>query len=250
MKKLFAVLLAVVMLLSLVACGQDENEETTASTTTEATTEEPTETTTEEPTETEPTETEPTETESTAIEAENTMLGAVDGAVYENSYLGIGCDLGANWYIYNETELAAVAGITEDMLSDEGILNSLETSGVAFLFYAMQNDGMATVNINMEKTVLAGLLTADTYIDASLETVETALTSAGMENLVVEKGSISFAGEERPCIVIEGVASGIGIYEIVVPIVYDSYVACITAATYNSNSCADVLAGFYALPTE
>ncbi len=273
MKKLIALLLAMAMLLSLAACGgekKDDSEKDQSATeekqeeketeedseaeseepseTEEASeTEEPSETETEEPTETE--ETSETETEEVSEDEEVGMRGTVDGTVYENPYLGFGCALEDGWDVYNDQELGALMGMTASMITDDDLKNALENSGVAYLFYASNNGGLQTINILMENVgILGSNLTAETYIEASMPTLEQTLPAAGFSNVVLTSETVMFAGQEMPAILVEGEYMGMPVYEILVPIVQGSNVVCTTIASFNTNDCAAILEAFFPMP--
>lgn len=271
MKRILALSLILALLVSVTACGSSEPTEATTEPTTETTTAAPTETTTAAPTETTeapteptteaPTETTtaaPTETTETPTEGEDTpelsvegVLGTQDGYRYENSSLGISCDLDENWYIFSEAELAALVGLTADAINDEAISNLLENSGAAYLFYAQQLDPSSTksINIVLENTGLMGmLLTEDSYIDLSMTNLKAALEASGITELVIEKAKVQFAGEEHSSISITGKIGDQAIYEQVIPLVFKDRVACITIATFGTDARADVIATFSPLP--
>lgn len=270
MKKLLALSLILALLVSVTACGDSEPTEATTEPTTETTTAAPTETTTAAPTETTeaptetttaaPTETTeaPTETTETPTEGEDApelsvegVLGTQNGYRYENSSLGISCDLDENWYIFSEAELATLVGLTADTINDEAISNLLENSGAAYLFYAQQIDPSSTKNINivLENTGLMGmLLTEDSYIDLSMTNLKTALEASGITELVIEKVKVQFAGEEHSSISISGKIGDQALYEQVIPLVFKDRVACITIATFGTDGRADVMASFSPLP--
>lgn len=241
MKKFFAMLLVLALTLSMAACSA---EEATEKTELDPTTESTEITTTEAPTEEEPTE-EPSTEGGIGFSG---ALGKTEGTVYENDMLGIGCELSSDWYLYNEAELATLIGLTADRINDEDISKIIEASGTAFLFYAMNNADSSTINIVLENTAAyGGALTEEDYIQAAMPALNNALPAAGFENLTVTSGTTQFAGEEHACIYVEAELAGMKVYEILVPIVLDGSVASVTICTFNENTCADLIATFYAL---
>lgn len=237
MRKFLILFLLLSMLLTLVACGETTTTTTTAS---EAEVTELTEViSTEEAAD--PTETAPAE------EGENPtgVFGTINGNVYENEYLGLGCDLDDDWYIYKESELASLLGLTADALSDSNLSDLIEQSGTAFLFYAIKQDG-TSANITIEnKNMYSAFLTDETYVELVIPTLENALPAAGFENMTLTAGKIEFLGEEKPCVYIEAEISGTPIYEILVPIIKGDYIATATVCTLTANNCAEILSEFY-----
>ena len=240
MKKFLAILLALTIMLSMVACGAEEAAEKVEL---ESTTE-PTELKTEESTTEVPTEEDTAEAQIGFSGA----LGKTEGTVYENSMLGFGCNLSSDWYIYSEAELATLVGLTANTISDEDIREIIQNSGTAFLFYAMNNADSSTINIVLENTAAYGdALTEEDYIKAAMSALNNALPAAGFENLSITSGTTQFASEESPCIFVEAEITGMKVYEILIPIVLDGSVASVTICTFNENTCEDLIASFYIL---
>lgn len=243
MKKILAMLLVLALLSALAGCGSNG---TITEAPTQTTTQAPAEATEEPTTEpsTEPTTEAPTETE--APSADVGLAGTIEGNTYENPLAGIGCALDENWYVFSEEETAALMGLTTDMFTDENIKNTLENSKMAYLFYAMKDGGLQSINMIMENVGLVGnLLTPDSYIALSMENLETSLSSAGFTNIVIDKATVAFAGEERPAITITADVNGSTVYEVIVPVICDKYVICTTVCTTNTDECAEVLTNFY-----
>ena len=237
MKKMIALLLALSLLLIMLAgCGSSETGETTAAT--EATTTASEETSTQEPTTEEPTTEEPTTADADGL------AGTVNGKVYTNTKADFVLTLNDNWYIYSEAEIAAVIGLTAEVIDDESVSALVESSGNAMVFYA-QEDAGSTINIIWEKVGLMGIfLTADTYIDSALATVGDGLAASGFTDIFTEKITVSFAGEDRPAIRLSAAYGGIPIYEIMIPIVCGNYVCVVTLCALDFEACADLLPNF------
>ena len=104
MKKTLILLLALALIVSLAACGQQAPKGT-------LTTQTPAAESTDTPAE--PTDA-PAEVEDDPMTASVTI-----GNRYENPSLGIGVELDADWLIFNEDELAQLSGLTAEMFSDE-----------------------------------------------------------------------------------------------------------------------------------
>jgi len=258
MQKLFALLLILsLMLTMLVGCGKEDTaptteaptESTTEPTTVAPTTEEPTteEPTTEEPTTEEPTTEEPTTEEPTEATEEIGLLGTLEGNVYNNPVGGFGCTLDDSWHIYNEAEIAAIMGLATNMYNDEAVKSAIQNSGTAMVFYATTELGMPNMNITVESMgTAASLVTIDQYVDALLITLEQSLGSAGFANIVTEKMTVTFAGEEVPAIAISAEVAGVQIHELLVPMIRDTYMFNTTICCATAEECLDVLSLFHA----
>ena len=249
MKKILSTILALSLLLTmLVGCSNHETDSTTAATEETTTVAEETTAATET---TEETTTAAETTEATEEPTEDTeaspLLGTVMGNTYLNPAAGFGCTLDENWRIYSEAETAALMGMTVDMFSDESVKSLIESSGTALIFYAANTAG-SNINISLENVGLLGsILSEDAYIDAALLTLDSTLASAGFTDIIVSKGTIVFAGEERSVIALSAEISGVPVYEILIPFVCDGYICNVTITTVYTNTCTDILPSFYSV---
>ncbi len=243
MKKILSTILALSLLLTmLVGCSNNETASTTAATEETTTAAEETTVATETTEET----TAATE-ETTEATEDSPLLGTVEGNTYLNPAAGFGLTLDENWRIYSEAETAALMGMTVDMFSDESVKSLIESSGTALIFYAANTAGN-NINISLENVGLLGsILSEEAYIDAALLTLDSTLASAGFTNIVVSKGAVAFAGEERSVIALSAEISGVPVYEILIPFVCDGYICNVTLTTVYTDTCADILPCFYAV---
>lgn len=245
-KRLLALALALILVLSLAACGG--NKEPSSESTTESTTEstEPTTESTEPTTEsTEPT-TESTE-ESTQPEEEALSFGTVEGNTYTNETLKLTCTLGEDWYFLTQEEIAAVSGLAADIYKGKDIADVIATSGSAIDMYAMKEDG-STLNLTLSDTGLSitGLLDEDAIVEAMVPTLEQTYEAAGYEDLVLAQGSIPFAGEAHPTLVMTATMGEMEISITQVFVVVGRYIAAITVSG-NQETVDATLACFSAL---
>lgn len=255
MKKFLAILFAVVMLLSMVACGNkqpvsDITDPTATPTTPASDVTDPTAVpTTPAPTEeSEPETPEPTD----EPEKENDPILGVynkDTNTYENGFIGIGCRLDQEWDVYDTDQIAELNGMVIEMMTDESIANQLETDGYLMPFYAQANDGLITVNITVENLGLlyGSLLDEQGYAELSIEQLASALEALGMTELTIEISSTTFAGGEHTAVIINGSLQGVEFHETIVCVKIDRYIANITAASYFADVTGDILSMFYSL---
>jgi uncharacterized lipoprotein YehR (DUF1307 family) len=227
MKKIAALLLAVMLMLSLAACGDepapnvDTDKTTTPATTTPATTE---------------------------AEEPRAQLGTVEGTVYTNTFLGITADMGADWTFAPKSDLAQILGMATENITDEDLLNALESSGVIYDMYAVNNDGMQNINITMENlNVLQSLaVTEQAYLEASKDQLAPALEDMGYENVTVTLTEIEFAGKSHAALKLHGTISDMDFYETLVCIKQGSYIACVTVGAFGTDTTGAILALFSA----
>lgn len=227
MKKFTALLLALLLVFSLCACGASEDDVSG----------------TVEPTETEAVNTpEPTEEVEEELE-----IGSVDNLTYKNESLGIGIDFDENWYLASEEELAEALGITADMFTED----YAEIVRNADIFYDMMAvlDENTNVNITFEKinSVYAKALSVDDYIELSIENLEPQYEAAGITLTECETVSIDFAGAEHSAVRLSCSVNGANLCQLMVVFKVANYFATLTITAPTQAVVDEVAAMFYAL---
>ena len=217
MKKLFAIVLVVLMMLSLAACGGDEPTPTTVP-------------------------------ETTAPVEQGSKLGTVEGNTYTNEFLGITVTLNENWGFANDEEMAQIRGMTTDAMTDENLAEILETSGAVMDMYAADVDGQ-TLNIMLENlNILQSIaVTEKAYADATVGQLPAALESMGFADATAEVTELTFAGDTHAAVKIHAKIAGMNFYETLVIVKQGNYIACITAASYGEDTTSAVLDLFAAI---
>ncbi len=174
--------------------------------------------------------------------------GVVVGGTYSNEFLGINLTLDNSWVFFSEQQMAELNGITADLIEDEDIKAMMENSGVVYDLYATSATTGAGINVVIENLglIYGSVLSEDSYAEASMDTLKTALESAGMTNVSCEKLSVEFCGKDHAAI---GVAAtnpaGYNMYEIIVCYKVGSYMACITCSHASEEECFELLELFY-----
>lgn len=225
--KILCVVLALAMLVSLCACGGASSVSGTITASEAATTEAP------------------------AEETEEFSIGATANNSYKNEYFGIGIDLNEEWTFMSQEEINEANGMAKDLLDKEQYAEALDNGTVFTDMSATASDGILTLNATIEKLNALGTLAVDeeSYVDISLENTDfkAVFKQMGVDMSVVEKGTITVAEKEHPCIVLEGEVQGIGFYEKVAAIKKGNYVISITASSLVENVVDEIFEGFYAL---
>ncbi len=170
MKKIIALFMTALMVVSLAACAGSENTaETQPATTTAAV------------------ETAVSETEAPVGEYTITR-GTVSENVYTNEFVGITFTAPDSWSFYDEEELAELIGSSAEALGSD-VAESLEQVPSLFDMMAVEAGG-SSVNVVYEKNTFD--LDVDAYMDSfesQLEAMEGTVVARGRSNL----GDVSFA---------------------------------------------------------
>ena len=106
---------------------------------------------------------------------------------------------------------------------------------------------MDTLGVVMEK--LSGinlLISEEQYLAASKDGAVGALESMGITVTAAEVVKIQFAGAEHYALTVEGNYLGIDVYECLVAVKCNGYIVAVTACTWDTNTCMDILNQFQA----
>lgn len=245
LKRMAALLLTVALLCGLAACGGEAQPEATEVETTAATEPSTTEPETTEPETTEaPTETEPETTENEALSGLD--LGTVDENTYTNETLGLRCELGDNWYVYSEAELASLMGVVADSLSDSIIGDAIDNNQSVTVFFAMDTTTYGNINITISKDSMSAL-GEENFVALMVPQMKPLLEQSGFENVTCTEAEIEFAGQTHTGIDITATVQGMTVYERQVYLMADSCMYVVTATAYEENGAQAMLDIFTAL---
>ncbi|MBR4889309.1 MAG: hypothetical protein IKU17_09205 [Clostridia bacterium] len=227
MKKVLSVLLAMLMLLSLVACGEDNKPASSVNNTPATSTVESKD--------------ESSETSSNDIAEEKLFVrGVVENNVYTNEFAGVRFTAPEAMTFYTDEEIAAVYGASEEMFNI-----TLDTS-IIYDMYAMNPETGATVNVNYENMGLlyGSLLTAESYLAASKSNLEAVFNNTpGMNVTSLEQSTVNVGGEEMPCINLVIDINGMSLYETLVTKEADNYMMVFTVGALSTEEIDTILAG-------
>ncbi len=238
MKKLLALLMAMLLMLSMAACGGITPPTGTVSgNQTE---------TNEQATPNEDVKDETTEETENETPDETLSFGSTSGSVYENKALGIGFKAPAGWTFKTKAELAALAGTTAEALGGD-VEEALKNATAVYDMQAVSADLMTNVLVAFENLgVVNGLLVdVDTYIDSAIDQMDSQLAAANAEILKCEKASFTVGGETFSGIKIHMKTSGIDTYQSMLCIKAGNYIGLVNVTTLMTDTTADIFNCFY-----
>ena len=237
-KRLTAMILLLALVLS--ACTLTVPTAPTEAPTEETARPKPTET--EAPTEAPETTEAPTEapTEATEEPAQALDVGTVDGSTYRNEALGIACDFPEGWYIYNDTDLAALNNYASQQYDNAAITNAIESGQVAVVFCASQPGTYSSLNITAEKNQAPGF-SEEAIINYSIPSLKAQLAQTGMNNIVCDTVEREFCGQKHTAIEVTCDVADIQFYETLFILTCGDYFYTVTAASAQKAVIADML---------
>jgi len=197
MKKILALLLALTMVCGmLAACGDTQPQG--GNITPLPSESEPA------PTETDPV---PTETESTPTESgeKEVSLGAMNGGVYTNTYVGFTCTLDENWAFATAEELQELPGNVAELFEGTELEDVLSQHTQITDMLAENVDTLTTVNVvytklGLQERLAYAMLDEKEILEQVLsqqELLTESYAAAGIMVSDMELVTIDFLGEER-----------------------------------------------------
>lgn len=245
MKKLIAIMLCSVMTVSLAGCSTffetitdsaSEEDVRGKQITNKESDEDPVE----------ENETDETETSETETNEKEFSIGKTDGLVYENEFIGIGCNLESNWRFYSDEEIKQINNISVE-LAGEDFEKMMENAEVIYDMYAVSDNEMDNIVVNLEKSnkLLINQLNLRDNLENSIPMIESALGNMGYTNLETELDTITIEGKELDCLCVSGEINGLKMYQKGFAIKCNGYLANISVTTYDENNADSIIENFY-----
>lgn len=258
LRNILCVLLAA-MLLVMTGCGAKDvsgsvtplptTEATGAEGTAEAGTKATTEATVDATADTIPTQ--PTET------GNPFSLGRMEGGIYANAYLGIGCKLDSKWTFAGATELQEMPAEVQNSLSGSAADSLFEKYTQLFDMKAENAEQLTTINVVLTKLspadkITYGLLDSEGVIDSILDTQHDLLVdsykAAGIQVQKLEKKTVTYLGQQRAALYMAATIEGMPYYTLqLFEYALGDYGATVTFASYTEDKTQSLLELFYSL---
>lgn len=199
---------------------------------------------------TEATETPTEATETTEAPTQTEMdidLGTVDGSTYANETLGISCAFPEGWYVYNETDIAALNNLVTSVFDETAIAEAIKNSQAVIIFCASEPASISSLNINVSMNTLPGV-DEETLINLALPQVKAQMEQTGvMQNIACTTAEIDFCGQKHTALNITAEAYGMPIYESLLYLPCGDCIYALTASTYQTDTTAELFSYFTAL---
>lgn len=233
MKKLFAMLMTLTILMTMAACGQQAPDEAGGTVDPGAVADQDTS----------------GQVDMPADDAGTPELGSVNGGTYTNEFAGIGCTLDETWTFYTEAQIAEINGFLTEGTSDEEMRQLMEENQSVYDMYASSTDGLMTMNVVFQNMGLlfGTTMSAQDYVELSAEQLPDAMGAYGFEDVTASVTTAEFAGAECPAIAITATVQDTPMYELLVCMKEGNYIYCVTLCSYTEDVTAQMAALFYTL---
>lgn len=173
-------------------------------------------------------------------------LGSTDGLTYENKFIGLGCELDSGWAFYTDEQIKQLNNVVTDMAGEE-YAEAMKNASIVYDMYAVSNNQMDNINVNLEKinaVQLAVLDIAQNFKNV-FPTLKQSLENMGYTNISYEVGTLKIGDRDFTSLNTTAQINDINMYQTIIAVKCNGYLANITVTTFNDNNVSDILAKFY-----
>ena len=141
-----------------------------------------------------------------------------------------GCTLDETWTFYTEAQIAEINGFLTEGTSDEDMRQLMEENQSVYDMYASSTDGLMTMNVVFQNMGLlfGTTMSAQDYVELSAEQLPDAMGTYGFEDVTASVTTAEFAGAECPAIAITATVQDTPMYELLVCMKEGNYIYCVT----------------------
>ena len=198
--------------------------------------------------------TEASATEAPQAEEKALSIGRIEGGVYTNEYIGIGCEMDENWSIYSAEELQQLPGNVQELMEGSDMAEAMESYPQIFDMQAENVNDLLSVNVvytkvGMQERLMYATMSEEDVIDTVLAQSDMIIQSyeqAGMTIKTMEKIKVTFLGEEHFATYTEAESQGVPIYMVQLMNYHlGAYGVTMTCTSYMENNTQTILDMFY-----
>lgn len=184
--------------------------------------------------------------ENEVVSEKEFSMGEIDGLVYENEFIGIGCELEDEWSFMSDEEIKELNNITADVAGEE-YEELLEDAELIYDMYAIGGNQLDSINVNLEKydKVTLDSLVVEDALENTIPILEKSFGNMGYTDIETYLDKINIEEEEFTCLYLTGEIEGVRIYQKVFPIKCNGYLANVTITTYEEDRVDSLAERFY-----
>lgn len=173
-------------------------------------------------------------------------VGTVEGSVYENPFIGIGCNLGDEWTYFTNEQIMQQNNVAAELAGEE--YKQMMANATVFAdMFASHSDQVSTVGVNIEKIdkVELAVLNIKSYLESAVPSIEQSLGNMGFVNITHSIGSVKLGDTDMTCLNVVSSLGEFKMYQTIVAIKCNGYLACITCSGDSTESIDSALSNFY-----
>lgn len=176
-------------------------------------------------------------------------LGTVNGNVYENAFIGIGCTLGSEWTFFSDEQIKQQNNVAADLAGEE-YKEMMEKATIVYDMFASHSNQINTVVVNLEKVDKLQLATLDyeSYFESTVAPIKQSLGNMGFTNITHNIGSLKIGSTDFTCLNVNSEVNGFTMYQTIIVIKCNGYLASVTFSGDSPEAIASTVVCFYLLP--
>jgi hypothetical protein len=123
----------------------------------------------------------------------------------------------------------------------------MKEADLIYDMYAISGNQLDNININLEKinnSVLNNVVISS-MLEETVPALKETYGNMGYTNIQTELSKVSIEGKEFTCLYVTGEINGLKMYQKLLPIKCNGYMANITITTYNQNTVDSLIENFY-----
>ena len=173
-------------------------------------------------------------------------LGTVEGNVYENTFIGIGCTLGSDWTYYSDEKIREINNAAASLAGEE-FRQMMANATVVYDMYAAHSNQINTVVVNLEKVdkVQLAVLDLEENLKNTIPALKQSLGNMGFTNFITEIGKVKIGDTDVVCLNVTSSLGEFKMYQTLVTIKCNGYLACLTFSGESFESINRALSCFY-----
>ena len=173
-------------------------------------------------------------------------VGTVEGSVYENPFIGIGCNLSDEWTYFTNEQIMQQNNVAAELAGEE--YKKMMANATVFAdMFASHSDQVSTVGVNIEKIdkVELAVLNIKSYLESAVPSIEQSLGNMGFVNITHSIGTVKLGDTDMTCLNVVSSLGEFKMYQTIVAIKCNGYLACITFSGDSTESIDSALSNFY-----
>ena len=174
-------------------------------------------------------------------------LGKSENNTYNNEFLGLSCTLPSEFVSFTDKQILELNNMVGDVI-DEDVAKQLESANIIYDMYAVNQAAGDSINVNLEKLSAAQIITLDIKknLEAQIETIKSSFQNMGYTDIDVAYKKITIDGKEFDSLTIFAKVQGIPYYSTVFTFRKSNYLANVTFGSLQTDK-TDTFVGYFTI---
>ncbi|MBR4295338.1 MAG: hypothetical protein IKT56_00685 [Clostridia bacterium] len=172
-------------------------------------------------------------------------MGTSSSGVYTNDFLGLSFTAPEGWVFYTDKQILELNNVVSEFY-DEDTLEALKNATIVYDMYATYEDGMQSVNINMEKLSSFEIMSFDVKesLESQIGALKTSYENMGYTDVDVKYQKITVDGKEFDALTLSANLYGYSASVVVFSFIRGNYMANVAAFSFYSGGVEEILKCF------